>query len=361
MRTLSLSLAAGLLCAFATGASAEPLTVGDAAPPLTVSKWVKGEKFDRLEAGQTYVVEFWATWCGPCRASIPHLTKLQKDYKDKGVRFIGVSVWEQDQSKVEPFVKEMGDKMEYSVAMDDVPKDDEKAKGKMALAWMEAAEAQGIPTAFIVKDKKIAWIGHPMAMDKALEKVTSPDYDISAAAASYREEKAAEKKQLEVFTKISEKLQTGKHKEALTLIDKAVADDAKLEKQLGMTKYGLLTKTGDTEAAAEYGKRLVEGVYKDEEQALNQLAWGIVDPDRGTEASKAELKLALAAAQRANELTKGENYAILDTYAKALFDTGDARKALELQEKAVKLAPESDPGMKSRLEQYAKAVKDKAA
>ncbi len=37
-------------------------------------------------------------------------------YKDKGVRFVGVDVWEQDTSLVEPFLKEMGDKMDYDVA-----------------------------------------------------------------------------------------------------------------------------------------------------------------------------------------------------------------------------------------------------
>jgi thiol-disulfide isomerase/thioredoxin len=66
---------------------------------------------------QTYVVEFWATWCGPCRVSIPHLTELQKKFKTQGVTFIGVS--DETEDKVKPFVDKMGDKMDYTVAVDD--------------------------------------------------------------------------------------------------------------------------------------------------------------------------------------------------------------------------------------------------
>jgi thiol-disulfide isomerase/thioredoxin len=162
--------------------SRETLTVGDEAPAISVSRWIKGDPVDHLDPKKIYVVEFWATWCGPCRISIPHLTALQKKYREKGVTLIGVSV-DQNRNAVVPYVKEMGDKMDYTVAIDDVP---EGQVGRTADSWMEAADQRDIPTAFIVRDGKIAWIGHPMAMDEALEKSSAKDFDIEVAARPYR-------------------------------------------------------------------------------------------------------------------------------------------------------------------------------
>ena len=71
-------------------AKAKKLSVGDKAPPLSIEKWVKGDEVTGFEKGKVYVVEFWATWCGPCVASMPHLSALQKEYKDR-VTIIGVT------------------------------------------------------------------------------------------------------------------------------------------------------------------------------------------------------------------------------------------------------------------------------
>ena len=57
-----LSLAAVLFAWFAPEKTTPTLKVGDPAPPLAVSRWLKGEPLKRLEPSRTYVVEFWATW-----------------------------------------------------------------------------------------------------------------------------------------------------------------------------------------------------------------------------------------------------------------------------------------------------------
>src|SRR5262245_13669846 len=118
MKIRILPAAATLSAALSFTAAAE-LKVGDPAPKLQTGEWVQGEAVKSFDKDHVYVVEFWATWCGPCRATIPHLDKLHEKLKDKGVVFIGQNCWERDESKVKPFVAEMGDNMSYRVAMDD--------------------------------------------------------------------------------------------------------------------------------------------------------------------------------------------------------------------------------------------------
>lgn len=174
MKTMHLGLAAAMAAMLVGGkleaAQAAKLKVGDPAPKLQVGKWVQGDAVTGFQPGKAYLVEFWATWCPPCRASIPHVNELHAKFKDKGLVVIGQNVWEKNDAAVAPFVKQMGSKMTYRVALDDKASGKD---GKMAVTWMEAAGRDGIPSAFLVnKQGKIAWIGHPMELkDTDIEKV----------------------------------------------------------------------------------------------------------------------------------------------------------------------------------------------
>ncbi|MGC4031060.1 MAG: redoxin family protein [Tepidisphaeraceae bacterium] len=175
-------------------AADDALKVGDPAPALAGGKWLKGEPVEKFEAGKIYVVEFWATWCGPCKEAIPHITEMAKTYAKDGVTFIGQDVWEHDQAKAEPFVKQMGDKMDYHVRMDSVPEGAESSDGVMAQTWMVAAGRNGIPCTFLIgKDGKIAWIGHPMQLEPVLKEVIAGTFDAkkSAADSAAKESKAS--------------------------------------------------------------------------------------------------------------------------------------------------------------------------
>jgi thiol-disulfide isomerase/thioredoxin len=143
-----LVFAVALIASASTSTKAgAPLKVGDPAPKLQVGKWVQGFPLTAFAKDKVYIVEFWATWCGPCRVAIPHLNETYQRFKAKGLVAIGQNCAEQDESLVGPFVKKMGDQMTYPVALDDKSSGD---TGVMMATWMEAAEQSVIPTAFVV-------------------------------------------------------------------------------------------------------------------------------------------------------------------------------------------------------------------
>ena len=159
----SLSLAATLL-AFTTSVSAPlmALDIGDKAPSLEKISWLKG---NAVNTGSVVtVVEFWATWCGPCVRGIPHLTEVQKKYGNQ-VNVVGLS--NEESETVKPFVAKMGSEMDYHVGMAD------KANYQ---AYMEAIDH--IPHAFLVDAKGIVvWQGAPSAIDKPLSEVIAGTFD----------------------------------------------------------------------------------------------------------------------------------------------------------------------------------------
>ena len=328
------------------------LMLGDPAPAIQVAEWVQGQPVTRFEPGQIYVVEFWATWCGPCKVAIPHLNELAQEYAGK-VRFVGVSVWERISAEkpyaVPQFVKSMGDKMTYTVAADVVTPGVET--GPMAGSWMDAAGQNGIPAAFIVNgDGKIAWIGNPMGIDQPLADIVAGKWDLAAASKKYALDLRLKGAHAALVREVTKAKKEKDFAGALRAIEAGFASDPALEPYFGLDKYFLLRDAQRPADAASYGQRLVAEVYADNPNALNQLAWTIVDPKSKV---AGDYELAVKAAERATALVDWKDASILDTLAVALFKTGRVAQAIEIQTRAVELAknqPDIEPELRARLE-----------
>lgn len=342
LRTAFLLLSTSLFASLSLAQDQQAISLfpGDAPPPITVSQWLKGAPVSKIEKGKVYVVEFWATWCVPCQATIPRMTKLAKELPE--VTFVGVSILEEDQKKVAPFVKSKGSEMEFHVAMDQLPSPkSDSYEGLMATRWVEASGPLGVPYAFIIdKDGLIAWTGNPNEMDEPLRKVVAGTWDTKAYGATVRAAHEVEIRQIGYDNREKHALQKKDEAALLQVYADMVADplpQIQVNGSLKRFRY-LLIERKDYDAAYGAGKVAVGGPLKDDAAKLEELAWLIVDPK--AKLDRRDTDLAIAAAQRSVELKKG--LFNLNTLAHAYFFAGDKAKALETEKEALAVAANDD-------------------
>jgi thiol-disulfide isomerase/thioredoxin len=327
----------GVALALAVPTAEAKLTVGDPAPKLQVAKWVQGEPIPAFDTNHVYIVEFWATWCGPCRASIPHLNELWLKFKDQGVIAIGQDMAEPDDSGVAAFVKKMGDKMTYRVALDDKS---QETNGFMAVHWMKAAEQNGIPTAFVINQQgRIAWIGHPMGLnEQILGDILAGRFDIAAFAADYEKQQQENQKWMAVNKKLREAMKQNRWDDAASTLDGMLKTSPQFQDGYASTRLEILFGQKKNAEARQFAESFSDKHPKDAFRQ-NAFAW-VIATQPGLE--KNDLALAEKIAVRANEAAQGKEAPVLDTLARIQFMNGKKTEAIATEQKAVDSAPDEE-------------------
>lgn len=370
--------------------------LGAKAEPLEGVKWLKGGPVDlaKLRGKKAVVVEFWTTWCGPCVQSIPHLTRMQKDHPE--VVFIGLT--DEPETKAVPFIEKMGDKMDYVVGTD--------PERKTHARYMDKYGVRGIPHAFVIsKEGTVVWHNHPMSgLEEVLNKLRDGSFDIDqyrifdllrryqdlAIEGEDKELGDLQSKIEAMATQLGDRLppqtlnfeelrRQGAWMKAMNEYSRVMQKDpenkalADLEEQLKQNAPPGFSVDDFKQSmkANRVFNRYLEEAFQDppdqqklekaatdlrsanvkDPQVINHWAWFILTQE---ELKNRDLKLALDLAKRALDLSKAENAAILDTYARALMDNGKNKEAIKYQRKAIEKAesPEQKTEMEETLKKY---------
>jgi thiol-disulfide isomerase/thioredoxin/flavodoxin len=222
--TRAISMLCALMVSFSVLFAGEA-KVGNVAPEFG------GKKFYNAPAqttptiaslkGRVVMLDFWATWCGPCVASIPHVIELHEKYNKKGL--VVIAHTDNSSQNVDAFIKEK--KIPYSISVGDNIGD--------------AYGVNGIPAVFLIDpDGKIAWSGHPAQLEAATIEALLKNVRMAPNPTPSFEKPSANSKVAQIENAI---MQSGKVGTGIKMLEKLAKDKDAATAQSAEETLALIT------------------------------------------------------------------------------------------------------------------------
>jgi thiol-disulfide isomerase/thioredoxin len=199
---------------------------GDEAPTIHAAQWLRGDPVEHYLPGHVYIVDLWATWCGPCLTAMPLLRDFQDRYPED-LTVIAMNVWELQPKRVPDLVKARADSIPSTVAVDSIPPGKEFNEGLTAVAFLGTSDAVSIPRTYLIDKKgRIAWIGTPDQLEDPLTQVLAGSWDLEAYAANYVRKMKVELKYRELSKPVETAVAQRRWQDALDASEAVVSADS---------------------------------------------------------------------------------------------------------------------------------------
>jgi len=219
----------------------KPISIGTRAPQINVGHWVNPPDYEiSFGDGHVYVIEFWATWCGPCLDEMPNLVDLQSRYKKNEVRVLAISSESEDalarlmdrQNSARENPSKGGEQKATLEEIAKVVAVGADPDGTTTGDFMVAANIRAIPTTFVIgKSGLVEYIGMPSGASDVVSMLCADKWDREKFAAKYAGHQRANNEFQEVNELIARQDFTGAIKladELIELADKRMKETLKL-------------------------------------------------------------------------------------------------------------------------------------